>query len=158
MTDIFHQNAFAEVNKEGGKLRTYAHLKTEIGREGYLDLIDNFNRRKALTKIRLSNHRLMIEKGRHEGLEEGDRVCPFCTNMVIENEAHFILDCPTYNVLREELLEGIQLTFPTFSQLPHIDQMRIILSHDETANSSSIFLQKGLDLREFLVGKPKNNM
>ena len=31
--DIFHQEAFTEIHKDGSKLRTYAKLKTKIGLE-----------------------------------------------------------------------------------------------------------------------------
>ena len=33
MTDIFHQNAFAEINRNESKLRTYAKIKKEPGLE-----------------------------------------------------------------------------------------------------------------------------
>ena len=158
MTDIFYQNAFAEVNREGSKLRTYAHLKTESGRESYLDIINNFKRRRALTKIRLSNHTLRIEKGRHEGLDVEDRGCPFCIDKVVEDESHFILDCPIYYVLRAELFEDIQHIFPTFEILTPIEKLKTILACDETANHSSAFLEKILSLRDFLLGKPRGNM
>ena len=96
LKDIFHHNSFEEINSYHSKLRTYAKLKTEIEMEEYLDSIKNIKDRTALTKICLSNHDLMIEKGRHQGLQENLRLCPFCDNK-IENEQHFIIDCHTYN-------------------------------------------------------------
>ena len=33
MADIFHQEAFAEINRDGSKLRTYAKIKQEQGME-----------------------------------------------------------------------------------------------------------------------------
>ena len=74
--------------------------------EKYLDSIKNIKNRTAFTKIRLSNHELMIEKGRHQGLQENQRLCPFCDNQ-IENEQHFAMECPTYNVLRQNLFDNI---------------------------------------------------
>ena len=64
MSDIFHQESFAEINKEGNKLRTYAKIKLEKGYENYLSIMANVEKCTAVTKIRLSNHDLMIE-GRH---------------------------------------------------------------------------------------------
>ena len=61
IVDIFHQNAFADNRREDSKLRTYAHLKTEIGRELYLEKIKNIKERIMFTKFILSNHTLMIE-------------------------------------------------------------------------------------------------
>ena len=39
IVDIFHQNAFADNRRGDSKLRTYAYLKTEIGKEPYLEKI-----------------------------------------------------------------------------------------------------------------------
>ena len=68
--DIFHQNAFANIMDEIGKLRTYKLVKSEIGCESYLKTIINEKDRISLTKFRLSNHKLMIEKGRHFDTEK----------------------------------------------------------------------------------------
>ena len=56
MSDIFHQEAFAEINRDGSKLRTYAKIKQEHGIENYLNTITNVERRIHLCKTRLSNH------------------------------------------------------------------------------------------------------
>lgn len=89
MKDIFHQESFSEIKKEESKLRTYAKLKTIIGMEKYIDLIQNKVERTAISKIRLSNHDLMIEKGRHLKIRKEQRFCPFCTN-IIETEHHCV--------------------------------------------------------------------
>ena len=70
MKDIFHQTSFEEINSENRKLRTYAKVKTEAGREQFLDSIKNIKDRTALPKIRLYDHELMIEKERHLDLLE----------------------------------------------------------------------------------------
>ena len=51
LKDIFHQNSFSQINKENGKLRTYRHLKSDIGFEEYFDLIPNESDRVMLTKF-----------------------------------------------------------------------------------------------------------
>ena len=51
MADIFHQEAFADTNKEGSKLKTYAKIKEEKGFENYLSNIKNVERRITLSKI-----------------------------------------------------------------------------------------------------------
>ena len=65
LTDHFHNTAFEEIKLETSKLRTYAKVKTEIGIEKYLISIKNTDIRSKVTKLRLSNHRLAIETGRH---------------------------------------------------------------------------------------------
>ena len=66
LSDQFHQNAFEAIKNENSKLRTYAIFKTEIGIEGYLSEIKDYKLRTQVAKLRLSNHTLLIETGRHK--------------------------------------------------------------------------------------------
>ena len=90
--DRYHDDAFAQITKPGSKLRTYSLFKHDIGREDYLVQIRNTRLRQILTKFRLSNHRLMIERGRHLKLDVEDRKCPMC-EINIEDEKHFLITC-----------------------------------------------------------------
>ena len=63
--DIFHQISFHKIQHNSSKLRTYAELETKIGMETYLVNIQNTEERTQMSKFRLSNHRLMVETGRH---------------------------------------------------------------------------------------------
>ena len=102
LSDQFHQNAFETINNEKSKLRTYSIFKTKIGFEDYLTIIKDYQGRTGVTKLRLSNHNLMIETGRHKKLPKDLRVCPFCPTLV-EDELHFLLQCPTYTTMRDAL-------------------------------------------------------
>ena len=88
------------------KAELYKIHKTEIKIEDYLKVIKNCKHRKALTRLRLSCHQLMIEKGRHQKpfLERSLRKCKICVNK-IEDEAHFLLECPLYEKEREPLID-----------------------------------------------------
>ena len=147
---IFYQNAFAEVNN-GGKLRTYAILKTGIGRVRYLDKIRNYNKRRILTKIRLSNHTLMIEKGRQKGLGKEERICPFCAEDNLDGEYHFIFECPIFNRPWRELFSKIPSAHPNFHCLPPRDKIKIVLDREDTAEDCPIFLEKTFSVSEFLI-------
>ena len=85
--DIFHQKSLAQIGKPDSKLRTYALIKQTIGREDYLTEIKNTKRRQKLTKLRLSNHQLMIETGRHKKLPKDERICQLC-HYGVEDEIH----------------------------------------------------------------------
>ena len=106
MTDIFHQDALSDIQRSDSKLRTYSLLKTQLGFENYLSEIRNIEERTALTKLRLSSHHLMIEKGRHIGVESKFRFCPFCPNQV-EDEKHFLMECKTYSILRKDFFDKV---------------------------------------------------
>ena len=56
-----------------------------------------------MTKLRLSNHLLHIETGRHEKIEGKQRWCPFCPTS-IEDEINFLVECPTYKEMRDKLV------------------------------------------------------
>ena len=75
--------------------------------EEYLTEIRNTSFRIQLSKFRLSNHRLAIEVGRHQGVHQPSlRHCTFC-HEVNECEIHFLINCPIYSHLRETLYEEI---------------------------------------------------
>lgn len=104
--DIFHQETFSSIKNPEAKLRTYSLIKYEIGREDYLTQIRNTKRRQMLSKFRLSNHKLMIEVGRHmkPKLPKEQRICQLC-NQGIEDEIHFLIECDSYKTLRKPLLD-----------------------------------------------------
>ena len=89
LIDQFHQNAFDSIKQENSKLRTYAIFKKQIGPEKYLTEIKNPSTRKQVSKLRLSNHTLLIETGRHQKIPKEIGFCPFCQNAV-ETEIHFL--------------------------------------------------------------------
>ena len=59
------------------KMRTYRLLKQSWGPEDYLFATMDAKNRLAMTKLRLSNHNLSIEKGRHQDVPLTNRSCPF---------------------------------------------------------------------------------
>ena len=156
MADIFHQEAFAEINRDGSKLRTYAKIKQEQGLENYLSNIKNVERRITVSKIRLSNHDLMIEKGRHQKLEINQRNCPFCPGNLLEDEFHFLLTCKTFSRLRNELFLRVKHFVPRFEHLPMEQQLKTLFSDGKLVNFTGIYLQKSLELRRFILTKHKN--
>ena len=72
--DIFHQEAFFQIQNNVSKLQTFALLKTDIGIEKYLTTIQNVPER--------ISHSLMIENGRHQNIEREKRFCSFCPSLV----------------------------------------------------------------------------
>ena len=74
--------------------------------ENYLLRIKNSKVRVQVSKFRLSNHKLMIETGRHRKLAKENRICPFCPCSV-ETEIHFLFHCPVYSQRREPLSEKL---------------------------------------------------
>jgi hypothetical protein len=154
LVDSFHQSAFSEIRKDTSKLRTYALFKREVGLENYLTEMKNVYDRVQVTKFRLSNHRLMIEVGRHTNTPKEQRFCPFCPNLV-ENELHFMFTCATYTHLRRAYLDPVCNTLRSFRFLPHDAKLQVLLSNLEQGTGKFIALSMGL--RKFLTSNPKRN-
>lgn len=99
--DIFWKNKILESRKA----TSFCKYKTNINLENYLGLKFNIRHRKAISRFRMSNHSLLIEKGRHSNIERTERKCYFCRNK-IEDESHFLIICPLYTPQRK-LLESV---------------------------------------------------
>ena len=103
---IFQEALFEDL-QNSSKLKTLSILKDDLACKNYLLSVSNIANRTALTKFRLSNHNLMIEKGRYENMQLCDRSCPFCPDQ-IEDEFHFLVKCPIYTELRLKMLDDIK--------------------------------------------------
>ena len=100
---------------ESDKLITYRSFKFNLATEKYLTVVTDYKFRKSLTKFRCSNHSLRIESDRKNNIDYENRICKLCTNGKVENEFHFLLECPFYENLRNKYLHqyrnGNQNTF-----------------------------------------------
>lgn len=102
--DCYRQNWLASINASP-KAEYYQHYKSLLDVETYLTLNLSFKFRNALAKFRCSTHSLMIEKGRHTGLDRIYRNCPICLQRniyTVEDEYHFLMICPEYDLIRYE--------------------------------------------------------
>lgn len=86
-------NNVRSINNQKNKLRTFRLFKTNFIFEPYLNLF-NFKQRQVLTKLRIEDHQLAIETGRHKNIPDPERICKLCEEEV-EDEIHFLLQCKT---------------------------------------------------------------
>ena len=84
------------------KLEFNRSFKTDHTPSSYLDLTRGTAWRRALVKLRISNHKLMIEIGRYNQTTKDNRHCLFCGCNVMEDEVHFLFQCPTYCMITNE--------------------------------------------------------
>jgi hypothetical protein len=84
------------------KLRTYCKIKRTLRFEPYLQF---FHRGgiPELAKIRGGTNRLRIEQGRYEKEKVCERICRCCKSGQVEDESHFMLQCSTYDDLRNRM-------------------------------------------------------
>ena len=138
MVDQYNQTSFGTINTSS-KLSVYSKLKKEPAREPYLSEVKIYKHRRALTKLRMSSHSLEIERGRYDKTEAKDRICKYCQvygQIKVEDEAHFVVNCPQYKELREKLLPSdiIQNT-----QLNEEEKLIKILSDTDNCNEIAKF-------------------
>ena len=76
--------------------------------------------------MRLGVLPLRIETGRFTGLDVADRLCQVCDGNHIENEIHFLFECPEYNEYRIEFETAINVTF---SDLSISERFEKVFSH-----------------------------
>ncbi|MCG8049040.1 MAG: hypothetical protein N0E48_26130, partial [Candidatus Thiodiazotropha endolucinida] len=95
----------------------YKKLKPSITISTYLEKLVNVKHRRAITKLRLSSHNLLIETGRHRQIERADRKCVYCNLNDIEDELHFILICPQYTDIRQLFIKKYYYTRPNMFKL-----------------------------------------
>ena len=133
------------------KSDTFNSFKTEIGLEKYTWQVKNVKHRIALSRLRLSCHQLMIEKGRHHrpSLDRSERKCPHCKNLV-EDECHFITSCPLYLTEREELYAEVRKSSIHFDEIPtNIQKFIFILSNEnvDVLNKVAAYVYKSFAIR-----------
>jgi len=89
--------------ERGNKLRTYRLFKETFCFEEYLDNIKCKSHRHSLTKVRISAHKLEIERGRYKRppVPLDDRLCKKCTANAVEDEFHIFV-CDAYSHLRQK--------------------------------------------------------
>ena len=68
----------------------------------------------SISETKKSSHKLLIETGRYDNIPRNERVCNVCNCKTIEDETHFLLDCPSYSSLRDMFFIKIEpsLLFP----------------------------------------------
>ena len=118
----------------------------------------NINDRISMTRFRLSNHKLMIEKGRHRKIDKSLRKCPFC--MSIEDEMHFLVDCKTFLPLRSDLLVKVE----DITENINVRRMEkkvlftYLLTNSSIAPLIARYLTRAMGLRDFLIESPKGHV
>ena len=109
------QTWLSEIHDDSGrkcsqknKLRTYINFKKDYKQEEYPTEVKNIKHRISMTKLRISNHCLEIEKEDiHDPTQNLKLGSVKYVKVDVENELHFILDCPFYVIEREKLRIGI---------------------------------------------------
>ncbi len=148
----WQNNLFNDTRKAIGqkrKLRTYRKFKINFEMEDYLEVIKNSEHRLQLLKFRISSHKLHIETGRSPHIPVEDRLCKVCNTNSVEDELHFLLNCNSYDELRDEFTKGVTSVFPGYMGLADEEKFIWALSskHTTVMLMLSKFVSQGMTLR-----------
>ena len=130
------------------KLYFYKTIKQNLEKECYLDS-QNFEKRRNITKLRISDHNLLIEKGRYLKIPRENRLCLQCN--LIEDEKHFLLYCTKNINVRNIFIEKIMAKehIFNFNYLSEIEKMKIVLSPStpQQVENAGSYIKQLLELR-----------
>ena len=142
LKEKFVQEWKEQLRKRNTKLEIYEQIKDKFEREPYLKDVTNFQLRKTITKFRCSDHKLEIEIGRHNNIPRENRFCKTCLTD-IENEMHFLCNCPRYNIVRAHYFGKASLTTETGKSI-------LTCKEKEISLKLALYLQKAYKIRETL--------
>ena len=124
----------------------YREINYTFELQSYLLQIHNSKQRQALSKLRLSSHGLLIETGRHIGIERQNRKCTFCNTNDIEDEYHFVLKCPLYNDIRSHYIKRYFVNHPSVLKFTEL-----LNSNGKTLRNLALYIIKAFEKRNEFV-------
>ncbi len=150
--NLFFSFMLSDKNK---KPCTYKYFKNMFSIEPYLKCIEDRYIRKGLTLFSISAHGLQVETGRYKRIDEENRTCLICNSEEIEDEFHFIMECPEYRSLRKEYLYPIMLELNNEHQLNDREIFLQILTtkHCDFIVNIAEFIQQAMVKRNSRVFK-----
>ena len=86
-------NFINELRRElevSGSMSLHRELSQDVELSQYLNKIHNRTHRKALAKLHMSSHGLLIETGTHTGIAQENRKCTLCNKNDIKDQYHFV--------------------------------------------------------------------
>jgi hypothetical protein len=142
---FYYENLINKLSKldQKSKSNLFSNLKQNLSVESYLS-ISNFEYRKPITKLRISEHNLLIEKGRHLNIPREQRLCSHCNYKCIDDEKHFLLHCTKNSELRSSFLNILNNENQMFNNLSESEKLSYNLNPTTPSqvNKLGSFLKK----------------
>lgn len=96
---------------QDNKLNTFSNIYSQFSLQNYLSFGLPKAKTKELSKLRISAHDLLIERGRYfrPRIPRERRVCTSCNK--IEDEEHFMLYCSKNSIVRDNLFHKMKIDY-----------------------------------------------
>ena len=131
------------------KLRFYRLFKTVLQVENYAKYNLTASQRSFMAQLRLGILPLHIETGRFRNTKIEDRLCTVCNLNVVENEMHFLFECPCYAKLRQQWLQNIRKSCNNFDNLDNSEKLSLIF--EKFHRCTAKFIQTCFNTRKELL-------
>ena len=128
------------------RARTY-RLFCNFIYQPYLSFIKIEKYRIALTRFRVSAHRLEVEAGRWHKPQKtpySERKCQICN--VLEDEFHFLLECPIYTNIRKMYIKKFYWKNPNILKFTEL----LKSENENVLKKLAFFVYKGFEMRNNL--------
>ena len=104
-------------------------------------------------KLRISSHKLRIGTGRYDNIPRDERLCNLCNCNRIEDETHFLLDCPSFSSIRDMFFSKLEPKIPFLRLQSHESLLsHLVNSTDYFINIQLIsFISTCFELRDKLI-------
>ena len=99
--------------------------------EKYIEIIQDRPLRITMTKFRIANHELSIEKGSHKAMKREEKHCQTCKTEAVESEEHLLLEFNFYSNYRNKLSNIINKYDPKFRFFSDREKIRHLYASNE---------------------------
>ncbi len=110
------------------KLDVYRSVKKEFGVEKYLELNISRYEKSLLSQLRYGVLPLRIETGRFVNEPRENRLCCLCNMNCVEDQFHFMFDCPLYNNYRNDLYVSARTLITGWDNLSNCDKLSTLFN------------------------------
>ena len=73
---------------------------------------------------------LELEVGCRKGLVRDARLCKFCNTNRVEDELHFIFECPTFDSSRAQPLKSLLDAFPALKHFDNTQKLKFLFYNE----------------------------
>ncbi len=110
------------------KLDVYRDIKKQFGVEKYLELNMSRYEKSLLSQLRYGVLPLRVETGRFVNESREKRICNLCDMNCIEDQFHFMFQCPLYDRYREELFTKARNCIHEWDNLSNCDKLSTLFT------------------------------
>ena len=139
---VTHSLTHSNTSEGSREKFTHKEVKFDYQLEDYLKTIRNPAHRISMTKLRLGVHSLRIQTGKYENrgapIPVDGRTCLVCNRGYIEDERHFLMYCPGYDNIRNELHSLLSTHDVVFKSLNDEGKIRYLLTLENETTSKIV--------------------